>query len=187
MSTCEEARELDLGTDRGMRHAALAYGPELRAFAMRRLHSRAYAEDLVQETMLRAWRSADRFDPARGTMRAWLYSILRNLLVDFARAQAVRPRTQPFVSEVTAPDEVEAMLGSLTLAAAMRRLSAEHRQVIHHCLVRQRPHAEVADLLGVRVGTVRSRLFYAREALRRALQDDDTVDDGMPPCRHDAA
>src|SRR5262249_46318508 len=157
------------GTDCGMRHAALAYGPELRAFAMRRLRSRALAEDIVQETLLRAWRSADRFDPTRGTMRAWLYSILRNLLVDLARAQAVRPQTQPIVSEVTAPDEVEALVGSLTLAAALRKLSVEHRQVIYYCLVRQRPHAEVAQLLGVRVGTVRSRLFYARESLRRAL------------------
>jgi RNA polymerase sigma-70 factor (ECF subfamily) len=160
---------VSLGTDEGMRHAVLVYGPELRAFAARRLGSWASAEDAVQETLLRAWKNADRFDATRGSLRGWLFSILRNLLVDLARARARRPQTTGTMSEAIAPDDTEAMLGSLTISTALRRLSAEHRRVVYYCYIRQRPHAEVAELLGVPVGTIRSRLFYAREAMRNAL------------------
>jgi RNA polymerase sigma-70 factor (ECF subfamily) len=160
---------LDLGTDAGMRHALLVYGPELRSFAARRLGSWASAEDAVQETLLRAWKSAERFDAERGSLRGWLFSILRNLLVDLARARARRPVTTAAVVEAGSPDETELVLGSLTINAALRKLSADHRQVIYHCYVRQRPHSEVAELLGVPVGTIRSRLFYARDAMKNAL------------------
>jgi RNA polymerase sigma-70 factor (ECF subfamily) len=94
---------------------------------------------------------------------------MRNLLVDLARARARHPRTTSVVADSPAPDDTEQVLGSLTIDAALRRLSAEHRQVIYHCYVRQRPHAEVAQLLGVPVGTIRSRLFYARDAMKNAL------------------
>jgi len=160
----------DLGTEDGMRHAFLLYGPELRSFAARRLGSYASAEDAVQETLLRAWKHSASFDPSRGTMRGWLYGIMRNLLVDLARARARQPQTTPIVVEVEAPDEVEDMLGSLTLATALRRLSPEHRVAVYHCYLKQRPHEEVARLLGVPIGTVRSRLFYARAALKDALE-----------------
>jgi RNA polymerase sigma-70 factor (ECF subfamily) len=161
----------DLATDEGIRHAMHAYGPELRSFAARRLGNAGAAEDAVQETLLRAWKSADRFDPSRGTLRAWLYGILRNLLVDLARARARRPRTTPIVSDVSvATDDIETLLGSLTMRAALRRLRAEHREVIDLCELRQRPHAEVAQRLGVPVGTIRSRLFYARAAMKQALE-----------------
>ena len=88
--------DLELGTDRGIRHASLTYGAELHSFAARRLGDQTYAEDAVQETLLRAWRSADHFDPARGTVRGWLYAILRNLLIDISRSQSHRPRSNSF-------------------------------------------------------------------------------------------
>ena len=160
----------DFRTEAGMRHAFLVYGPELRSYAARRLGNRGSAEDAVQETLLRAWKHADGFDPSRGTVRSWLYGILRNLLVDLARARARQPQTTPIVADVGGADEVEEMLGSLTIAAALRRLSPEHRVAVYHCYLKQRPHHEVARLLGVPVGTVRSRLFYARAALKHALE-----------------
>lgn len=161
----------DIGTEDGLRDVLRVYGPELRSFAARRLGSWVAAEDVVQETMLRAWRKADRFDPARGTLRGWLYAILRNLLVDVARSAASRPRTSPLETDVAEPDQIDALIASLTMAGAMRRLSAEHREVVYFCELGQRPHAEVARLLGVPVGTVRSRLFYAREALKLVIEE----------------
>ena len=157
----------------GIGRASLAYAPELRRFAARRLRDRCAAEDAVQETMLRAWRSADRFDPARGTLRAWLYTILRNLLVDMARARARRPLVASPLppSAATEADEVDELLTSLAVVSALRHLTAEHRQIISYCYFDARPHAEVARLLGVPVGTIRSRLFYARSALKHALSD----------------
>ena len=166
----DEGRPLDLRTDAGIRHAWIAHGPELRAYAFRRLRDHGLAEDAVQETFLRAWRKAGAFDIARGSVRTWLYAIMRNLLVDMARARASRLRTLPIVRDVAAGDEVDRLLGSLTIADALRRLSPEHRQVIVESYVTQRPHSEIAEFLGVPIGTVRSRLFYAREALGNALR-----------------
>jgi RNA polymerase sigma-70 factor, ECF subfamily len=161
----------DIGTEDGLRHALSAYGPELRSFAARRLGSRVAAEDVVQETMLRAWRKADHFDPARGTLRGWLYGILRNLIVDVARSAASRPQTIPIAIDPAGPDEVDTLIRSLTVASALQRLSVEHREVVYYCALKQQPHAEVARLLGVPIGTIRSRLFYAREALKAAITE----------------
>lgn len=161
--------DAELGTDAGIRSAMLCYGAELRAFAARRLGSDASAEDAVQETLLRAWKNAHRFDAARGSLRGWLYAILRNLLTDLARAGARRPNTIDSDIEAVVPDDTEGVLGSLTISAALHELSAEHRQVIYYCYIHERPHSEVATMLGVPVGTIRSRLFYAREAMRTAL------------------
>ena len=169
--TSADDRRGDLRTDAGIRHAWIAHGSELRAFALRRVGDRGLAEDALQETFLRAWRKADQFDATRGSVRRWLYAIMRNLLIDMARARASRPQTSPILTDVAAGDELEGLLGRLTLADALRGLSPKHRQVIIHSYVTQRPHSEIAQLLGVPVGTVRSRLFYAREALSSALSN----------------
>jgi RNA polymerase sigma-70 factor (ECF subfamily) len=154
--------------------AVREFVPELRRFAARRLGDWGNAEDAVQETLLRAWRSADQFDPARGTVRAWLFTILRNLLVDMARARSRRPRATSLDDGTQTPavaDDIEALLTSVAVAAALRELTVEQREVIDHCYFRARPHAEVARQLGIPVGTIRSRLFYARDALKRVLVD----------------
>ncbi len=169
MIECPQNVNASLGSNEGMRQAMVEYGPQLRAFAARRVGSWGSAEDVVQETMLRAWKSAHHFDPQRGSLGGWLFGIMRNLLVDLARAGARRPRTTSTAAESVAPDDTEHVVGSLTIAVALRKLSPEHRQVVDHCYLRQRPHSEVAELLGVPVGTIRSRLFYAREAMRNAL------------------
>ena len=76
----------DLRTDAGMRAVWVAHAPGLRAFASQRLGDRELAEDALQETFLRAWRKAHLFDAARGSVRSWLYAILRNVVVDMFRA-----------------------------------------------------------------------------------------------------
>jgi RNA polymerase sigma-70 factor (ECF subfamily) len=169
MNTAGGRRDIDLASDDGLRRAALIHGSELRAYAAGKLGSRSLAEDLVQETFLRAWRAADRFDPTRGTTRTWLFAILRNVIIDFARTQARRMAMSPVAGDATTSDASDAVVGSLVLHDAFRQLTAQHREVIFHGHVRERPHEEIAQLLGVPVGTVRSRLFYARQALKRAL------------------
>ena len=174
LDTATETSGPDLASDDGMRRAALTYGAELRGYAARRVRNETLADDLVQETWLRAWRAAHQFDPKRGSLRAWLFAILRNVLVDFARRQASRPVTSPLGRDSRVSheaDDSDAVVGSLALNAAIRRLTVQHREVIYHGHVRERSQDEIAQLLGVPVGTVRSRLFYARQALRRALAD----------------
>ena len=162
VDTCADDLPGDIRIEEGIRRAWLVHGPGLRGFAFRSLGDRGLAEDALQETFLRAWRKRDHFDAARGSVRIWLYAIMRNLLVDMARARASRPWTSPAVPDVPAADELDGLLGSLAVAEALRRLSPEHRQVIVQNYVTQRPQSEIAEFLGVPVGTVRSRLFYAR-------------------------
>jgi len=171
MNTASETCAIDFASDDGLRRAALAYGSELRGYAARRLGSRTLAEDLVQETFLRAWRAADRFDTTQGTARAWLFAILRNVVIDFARTQARRRTMSAAAAEASTPDASDAVVRSLALHDAFRQLSPQHREVIYHGHVRERPHHEIAQLLGAPIGTVRSRLFYARQALRCALAE----------------
>jgi RNA polymerase sigma-70 factor, ECF subfamily len=180
MVTTSDSNDLDLRTEAGLRKAWVAHSTGLRAVAHRSLHDRELAEDAVQETFLRAWRKAAHFDHTRGSVGSWLYAILRNLLVDIARADASRPRTQPIVTDVAATDRLDELLGALTLDRALRLLSVQHRQVIVESYLAQHPHDHIARRLGVPIGTVRSRLHYARAALGNALRDVGAIDASLP-------
>ena len=80
-----------LGDDEGLRSAYAAHGNELFRFARRSLADDQLAEDAVQETFVRGWRAADRFDERLGSLRTWLFAILRNVVIDLSRAEASRP------------------------------------------------------------------------------------------------
>ena len=77
--------------EQGLRAAYSAHAGEMFGFAVRSLDDRGLAEEAVQETFVRAWRFGDRFDPQLGTMRTWLFAILRHVVVDIARSRAIRP------------------------------------------------------------------------------------------------
>jgi len=174
--TISEYDDADLRTELGLRQAWVAHAAGLHALARRSLHDRDRAEDALQETFIRAWRKAAQFDTNRGSVRNWLYAIMRNLLIDIARADAARPRTQPIVADVAAGDGVDELLGTLTLDRALRLLSNDHRHVIVESYVAQRSQDQIHHRLGIPVGTVRSRLHYARAALVHALRDLGAID-----------
>src|SRR5205814_6086675 len=90
LAVMAEARAV-LANDDGVRAVYAAHGPELYRFAVRTLGDRGLAEEAVQETFVRAWRAADRFDDALGSLRTWLFAIVRNVVIDLSRARAVRP------------------------------------------------------------------------------------------------
>lgn len=154
-----------------MRAAYAAHGDELYGFAARVLGDRGLAEEAVQETFLRAWRAADRFDPGIASLRTWLFSIIRNVVSDLWRAQAARPL--PLSGRVEAPgeDPLEAAVVAWQVEEALRRIGKEHRHVILETYYLGRSHAEVAAKLGIPEGTVRSRLYYGLRALRLALEE----------------
>lgn len=159
--------------EQGLDHAFVAYRTELTSLARRALGSAHLAEEAVQETFARAWRSRDRFDSSRGSMRTWLYSIERHLLVDMARTrqrQEVRDTRLGEASE-SIVDHVEGAMVSWQVEEAVRQLSADHRNVIVEIYFRGRTSKEMADRLAVPEGTVRSRLFYALKALKLTLQE----------------
>ena len=169
--TGSDHSDSDLSSQDRLRRAALTYGPELRAYASRRLRNRTLAEDLVQETFLRAWRASELFDATRGTTRTWLFAILRNVISDFARARARQPHTSKTKTDPETADNNKEIVWSLAFQDALQHLTLEHREVIYPGHLRDRSHNEIARILGVPIGTVRSRLFYARKSLRRALAD----------------
>ncbi len=161
-----------LDEEAGVRAAYGAYGAELFGFACRSLGDRGLAEEAVQETFLRAWRAADRFDSSIAPLRTWLYSIMRNVVIDLTRARAVRPGLADG-APATDPgaDPFDRALVSWQVEEALRQLGEEHRRVLIETYYRARPYAEVASELGVPEGTVKSRVYYALRALRLALEE----------------
>ena len=154
-----------------------AYSGALFSYAFRATGDRQRAEDVVQETLARAWERADRFDPSRGSAGAWLFTIARNLLIDGWRAEAARPRLAPLGETDIAlgVDEVDRALEAWQMAEALQRLSAEHRSVIVETYYGARSVASTADRLGIPEGTVKSRLFYGLRALRLVLEEWEVV------------
>jgi RNA polymerase sigma-70 factor (ECF subfamily) len=171
-----------LASDAGVRAVYAAHGPELYRFALRSLGDRGLAEEAVQEVFVRAWQAADRFDDALGSLRTWLFAIVRNVVIDLSRARAVRPLLAgPYEDAVGEPWEAEAldrMLNTWQVEEALRKVSEEHRRVLVEVHYKGRPYADVADALGVPVGTVKSRVFYALKAMRLALEELGWTDDG---------
>jgi RNA polymerase sigma-70 factor (ECF subfamily) len=158
--------------------AYAAHGAEIYRFLLRGLGDAGAAQDVVQETFLRAWRARERFDPQLASLRVWLFAIARNAMLDHARASKVRPWQANLVDPPAAAlmagaseDDTERLVHSWVVEEALRRLSEAHRTAIVQTHLRDRPYDEVASELGVPVGTVRSRVFYGLKALRVAMDE----------------
>jgi RNA polymerase sigma-70 factor (ECF subfamily) len=134
---------------------------------------RERAEDVVQETMLRAWRHREVLDRAPAGVRAWLFTVARNIVIDQWRTGASRAETPvaDLPEDLEPVDRSDELLLSWVVAEAVTRLSPEHRAVLQECYYRGRPVSEVARRLGVPEGTVKSRTHYALRALKLVLEE----------------
>ncbi len=159
-----------LTDERDVREAYAAHAAELYGFAVRSLADAGLAEEAVQETFLRAWRAGQRFDPQIGSLRTWLFAILRNVVIDLGRARAARPAVADGNVEPAVEPFDEALL-AWQIEEAMRRIGEQHRRVLVETHYRGRPYAEVAKELGVPEGTVKSRVYYGLRALRVVLEE----------------
>ena len=132
---------------------------------------RQRAEDIVQETLLRAWQHPEAI--ADRPARPWLFAVARNLAIDSYRARRARPHEvgEAALEMLPAPDEAERALESWAVADALSALRPEHRKVLLETYYRGKSVAEAAATLGVPAGTVKSRTFYALRALRLALEE----------------
>lgn len=158
-----------------MRALYRTYGPELYGFAVSALGDRGQAEELVQEVFTRVWRKADSYDPDRASFRTWLYGITRNAIIDQKRRASVRPAisSHPLDDDERGSIDAELELALLRwqLAAALERLTPEHRQVIRLAHFQGLTLREIAERTGTPLGTVKSRTSYALRGLRLALEE----------------
>jgi RNA polymerase sigma-70 factor, ECF subfamily len=159
-----------LTREAGVREAYAAHSGELYGFALRSLEDPGLAEEAVQDTFLRAWRAADRFDPELGSLRTWLFAILRNVVIDLGRARAARPGVSGDLPD-RGHEPFEDILLTWQVEEALRRIGDQHRRVLVETYLRGRPYAEVALELGVPEGTIKSRVYYGLRALRNALEE----------------
>jgi RNA polymerase sigma-70 factor (ECF subfamily) len=156
--------------------AYAAHGRELYRFALRSLGDSGLAEEAVQTTYLRAWRAAERFDESLGSLRTWLFAIVRNVVVDMARARRARPALATSAAHdgerwPASDADVDRVLVAWQVEEALRRLSPDHRRALTEIYFRGRAYDEVAIELGIPTGTVKSRVYYALKALRLALEE----------------
>lgn len=146
----------------------------LHLYAWRRLGDPNAAEEVVQDTLVRAWRHADRFDPERGSLPAWLFTIAHNVVTDRQRRRGARPREVAPVRDADAPlndVDVDRALEAWQLAEALRGLTPEHRGAIVEVHYLGFTVREVAARHDLPVGTVKSRLYYGLRALRLRLEE----------------
>jgi RNA polymerase sigma-70 factor (ECF subfamily) len=171
-STRSESDQVEVADEAGLRDAFLSHGGELFGFARRSLNSTPNAEDVVQETFSRAWRSRARFDPTLGSLRTWLFTIERRVILDYSVKQAKNSTVSlDQAREPASEDHVERAMLGWQMESALQRLDPEHRMIITEIYFNGRSGREVAEMFGLPEGTVRSRSFYALRMLRLLMEE----------------
>jgi RNA polymerase sigma-70 factor, ECF subfamily len=169
--------ELPGDPDAAIRQLYSQYAPALHGYVERFCPDRASADDIVQETFIRAWRHLPQLRTDDRMIRPWLFRVARNLLTDANRAARARPRIVPAEStwEVGTDSGLDGILDRQLLSAAFRHLSPAHQSVLRETFYHGRTTAAAARELGIPHGTARSRLHYALDALRQQLQGHDEI------------
>ena len=132
-----------------------------------------HAEDVVQETMIRAWREARRLDLNEDSLMPWLTTVARRIVVDDHRRKQARPAEagDELLPHLPVEDGTAASLQRLMVQEALSELSPAHRQVLNETILRDRTVNQAAQALGLPVGTVKSRVYYALRALHVVLAE----------------
>jgi RNA polymerase sigma-70 factor (ECF subfamily) len=153
------------------------YAGRLHGLGLRLLGDPGLAEELVQETFVRLWQSAGRYDPQRGSVPSYVFTIARRLAIDLWR----RPSSKPFtdLGEVDrGPDQdpgdlVDQLLVGLNVRDALASLPEGQREVLELLYLQDLTQRQVAERLGVPLGTVKTRAFYGLRTLKEALRQRD--------------
>jgi RNA polymerase sigma-70 factor, ECF subfamily len=146
------------------------YARRLYRFGVQALGDSGLAEEMVQECFVKLWRTAGRFDASRGSVGAYLFVIARSVAADIRK----RPSSRPLLSvdEVHIPpqlDSVDQILDALIVREALDTLSSAHLQVLRLARDEGLTQSQIAERLGLPLGTVKTRMFHGMRALRTAL------------------
>jgi RNA polymerase sigma-70 factor (ECF subfamily) len=151
-----------------------AYRAPLLAFALRLTGGdRQYAEDVVQETMVRAWRGAARLDLSGPSLMPWLTAVARRIVIDEHRRKRARPAEtgEGTVTDIPVDDHTAATVLRVALTDAMRQLTSTHRQILNETILQDQTVNQAAAALGIPVGTAKSRVYYALRTLQVVLAE----------------
>jgi RNA polymerase sigma-70 factor (ECF subfamily) len=162
------------GDDAVLRRLWNEHAGPLLAFVLRLTGGdRGRAEDVVQETLLQAWRHPEVLDPERGPVRPWLLTVARRVAIDHYRARQARPTEvgDDGLTELGVGDGIDEALERWLVSDALATLAPAHREALLHTYYAGRTVSEAATVLGIPVGTVKSRVFYGLRALRLALEE----------------
>jgi RNA polymerase sigma-70 factor, ECF subfamily len=154
--------------------------PALLAFVTKIVRDPMLAEDVVQDAMVRCWQRAAELDEAKGAVRGWLFRVAHNIAIDRIRARRARVQEvaeAPYGGPVQR-DHAETVVNVIQVRQALAQLSPAHREVLYACYFEGRTAAETAEQLGIPTGTVKSRLYYAMQAMRDLLQVPEGPDSG---------
>jgi RNA polymerase sigma-70 factor, ECF subfamily len=146
------------------------YGKRLYRFGVNNLGNEGLAEEMVQETFVRLWRTASRFDADKASVGTYLYVIARSVAADIRKRPSSRPLQA--VDEAGVPpqaDGVDEILDSMIVREAFETLGPAHAEVIRLAQDEGLTQSQIADRLGLPLGTVKTRTFHGMRALRTAL------------------
>ncbi|MFE4052903.1 sigma-70 family RNA polymerase sigma factor [Streptomyces sp. YIM B13518] len=163
----------DVDHDTFVRTVYDRYGPLLLRYAARLLDGDWHkAEDVLQETTARAWKHAPYLGTRDELVRPWLFTVVRNLVIDHHRSRRLRPLELVPVEELdTLRETSENLLTLHVVLEALQELTEQQRTVIRLMYYLECSVAQAAEHLGIPPGTVKSRAFYALRALRKALEE----------------
>jgi RNA polymerase sigma-70 factor, ECF subfamily len=146
------------------------YGGRLYRFGVQLLGDTGLAEELVQECFIRLWRTAGRFDLSRGPVAAYLFVIARSIGADLRKRPSSRPLEPVDEAQVPPqPDSADRIVETLMVRDALDSLSPAHREVLMLVHAEGLTQSQIAERLGLPIGTVKTRMFHGLRALRTAL------------------
>lgn len=152
------------------------FAPRVKGFLRRNGTAEAQLDDLVQEVMIKVWRYAGRFDPKKGKMTTWIFTITRNVRIDLLRKEN---RPEPDANDpmlvptplVKSDDAVYANQSAMRIAAALDELPKEQADILRLSFFEEKSHGEIAEHVGLPLGTVKSRIRLAFDRLRNSLTE----------------
>lgn len=155
------------------------FAPRIKGLMLKAGCSSDEAEEIAQDTLIAVWRKADQFDPATAGAPAWIFTIARNLRIDLFRRRARAERLETGAEPPDAPDQGETAdilisrrQDAARIASAIKQLSAEQSMVVRLSFIEERPHPEIASVLRIPLGTVKSRIRLAMNRLRDILDEE---------------
>jgi RNA polymerase sigma-70 factor, ECF subfamily len=164
-------------TTSSWRDDVVALIPALRAFAWSLSHNGSDADDLVQDTLIKAWTNREKFEPGTN-LRAWLFTILRNTYYTnvLRRRREVRDEQGEYASTLRAAPTQEWSVAMRSLQSALQQLPDEHREALILVGAAGLSYEEAAEICGCALGTIKSRVNRARSRLLKIMDADDATD-----------